>query len=154
MLSVLFLAARMRAIQLTQGETEKFEMPQPSLLQLGQEPKLQVCESNGDLELHFNDQKLLADLESRMTPGARAAIRTVLDGLEGSRRSRLRAGCSRRRSGTTAAATSIASLTAPTTRTRTRPLSSRTATRSARRRSRPGATPPSATKMEKHERCS
>merc|ERR1719387_881289 len=29
MLSVLFLAARMRAIQLTQGETEKYDMPQP-----------------------------------------------------------------------------------------------------------------------------
>jgi len=29
MLSVLFLAARMRAIQLTQGETEKYKMPQP-----------------------------------------------------------------------------------------------------------------------------
>merc|ERR1719281_1565745 len=29
MLCVLFLAARMRAIQLTQGETEKYKMPQP-----------------------------------------------------------------------------------------------------------------------------
>merc|ERR1719375_2385895 len=29
MLSVLFLAVRMRAIQLTQGETEKYKMPQP-----------------------------------------------------------------------------------------------------------------------------
>jgi len=29
MLSVLFLAARMRAIQLTQGETEKYKLPQP-----------------------------------------------------------------------------------------------------------------------------
>merc|ERR1719213_523934 len=29
MLSVLFLGARMRAIQLTQGETEKYKMPQP-----------------------------------------------------------------------------------------------------------------------------
>merc|ERR550514_2728819 len=29
MLSVLFLAARMRAIQLTQGDTEKYKLPQP-----------------------------------------------------------------------------------------------------------------------------
>merc|ERR1719401_2715987 len=29
MLSVLFLGARMRAIQLTQGETEKYKLPQP-----------------------------------------------------------------------------------------------------------------------------
>merc|ERR1719378_855400 len=29
MLSVLFLGTRMRAIQLTQGETEKYKLPQP-----------------------------------------------------------------------------------------------------------------------------
>merc|ERR1719311_1987833 len=29
MLSVLFLGARMRAIQLTQGQTEKYQLPQP-----------------------------------------------------------------------------------------------------------------------------
>merc|ERR1719191_86849 len=29
MLSVLFLATRMRAIQLTQGQTEKYQLPQP-----------------------------------------------------------------------------------------------------------------------------
>ena len=29
MLSVLFLGARMRAIQLSQGETENYELPQP-----------------------------------------------------------------------------------------------------------------------------
>ena len=39
-----------------------------SLLQLDQEPKLQICESNGSLELHYSDQKLQADFVSRMMP--------------------------------------------------------------------------------------
>ena len=53
-----------------------------SLLQRGQGPKVQVCESNGSLELHFDDKKLQEDLESKMTPGAREAIRIVLNKIE------------------------------------------------------------------------
>merc|ERR1719454_1256029 len=37
-----------------------------------------VCEADGSLELHFDDRELQAELERKMTPAARAAVREVL----------------------------------------------------------------------------
>lgn len=53
-----------------------------SLLQQGRGPEVRICDSNGSLELHFDDKKLQADLERKMTPGARAALQMVLDKIE------------------------------------------------------------------------
>merc|ERR1719327_1781956 len=47
-----------------------------ALAQLDKDAK--VCEADGGLELHFDDQELQAELERRMTPAARAAVREVL----------------------------------------------------------------------------
>ena len=36
--------------------------------QLDKQPGAQVCENAGTLELHFDDEKLQAEVESKMTP--------------------------------------------------------------------------------------
>merc|ERR1719161_1679068 len=46
--------------------------------QLDEQPGAQVCENAGLLELHFDDKKLEAEVESKMTPSARGAINEFL----------------------------------------------------------------------------
>jgi len=46
--------------------------------QLDEQPGAQVCENAGTLELHFDDKKLEAEVESKMTPSARGAINEFL----------------------------------------------------------------------------
>merc|ERR1719450_457416 len=64
-------------------QTTKCPKKSGSFLQEGSsQPPARICDTDQGLELRFDDPKIQAEMESKMTPGALAAIRGLLARVE------------------------------------------------------------------------
>merc|ERR1719379_1536986 len=76
------LMIRQNDMAVFQFMMEVTKCPKASFVQLGKDQKtqrLRICDTEGGLQLNFDDKKIQAEMERKMTPSALQAIREVIE---------------------------------------------------------------------------